>query len=190
MQQPKDLKELTEKMLAVLHANWKTLLWQGILLMLLGVVAVLAPGYSTLAAEILIGWLMLLAGALRLPSAIRSRQTPGAGWHIFSAVLLLLLGLLLVFQPLTGVVTLTQVVIFYLVWHAIASMIFSFRLKPLTRGWLGMALSAVIDVVLVGILIAGWPETAHWALGVMLGCNLFFFGMALTFIALNSRDAK
>ena len=190
MQQPDDLQELRNKMLAALQAHWKPLLWQGILLMLLGVAAVLAPGYSTLAAEILFGWLMLLAGTLRLPGAIRSRQTPGAGWHIFSAVLLLLLGLLLIFQPLTGVVTLTQVVIFYLVWHAIASVMFSFRLKPLTRGWLAMAVSAVIDVVLVGIIVAGWPETAHWVLGVMLGCNLFFFGMALTFIALNNRSAK
>ncbi len=73
MQQPDDLQELRNKMLAALQAHWKPLLWQGILLMLLGVAAVLAPGYSTLAAEILFGWLMFVGGALRLPGALSSR---------------------------------------------------------------------------------------------------------------------
>ena len=52
-------------MLAGIEPHWKPCVWQGVLLMLLGILALLVPGYSTLAAEILLGWLMLVRAPRR-----------------------------------------------------------------------------------------------------------------------------
>lgn len=138
-------------MLAGIEPHWKPFLWQGVLLILLGVLALLAPGYSTLAAEILLGWIMLGGGAIRLLGAIHTRRSPGARWQFISAALLLVLGLLLILQPLAGVITLMQMLIFFLLLHAIASFLFSFRLKFLTRNWLIVASSGAIDLSLIHI---------------------------------------
>jgi uncharacterized membrane protein HdeD (DUF308 family) len=49
--------------------------------------------------------------------------------------------------------------------------------------------SGVIDLVLAGIMFAGLPGTAAWALGVLVGVNLIFGGTALIAMALHARRA-
>ena len=52
-----------------------------------------------------------------------------------------------------------------------------------------MLVSGVVDLVLGVILLSGFPGTAAWAIGLLLGINLVFGGAALISMALAARQA-
>jgi len=49
--------------------------------------------------------------------------------------------------------------------------------------------SDIVDLVLAGIIFAGLPGTAAWAIGLLVGINLVFGGSALIAMALHARSA-
>jgi uncharacterized membrane protein HdeD (DUF308 family) len=51
-----------------------------------------------------------------------------------------------------------------------------------------MLASGMADLILAGIIIAGWPGTAAWALGLIVGVNLITSGAAITTVALAARE--
>ena len=53
-----------------------------------------------------------------------------------------------------------------------------------------MAISGVADLVLAGIIIAGWPGSAAWALGLLIGISLFMSGLALVMTAIACRTVN
>ena len=59
--------------------------------------------------------------------------------------------------------------------------------RELSGRWEWMLVSGIIDLVLAGIIFAGLPGTAEWALGLLVGINMVFGGMALVAIALHAR---
>ena len=59
-----------------LHQHWKLYLVEGIVLVLLGVVAIVLPPLATLAVTILVGWLFLISGDRRTVHHIL--DAPGA----------------------------------------------------------------------------------------------------------------
>jgi uncharacterized membrane protein HdeD (DUF308 family) len=52
-----------------------------------------------------------------------------------------------------------------------------------------MLLSGVVDLLLAGIIFAGFPGTAAWAIGLLIGVNLVFGGAALIAMALHARNS-
>lgn len=182
------MRSLNKQIVDIIQAHRKAFLWQGVVMILLGVAAAAAPVFATLTAEVLFGWLMLLGGTIRLVGMLSTRKTPGAWWQVVIALVLLAFGVFLIVQPLAGVITLTQLFLVYLIAHGIASFFTSLQLKPFARSWSGLLLSGIVDGLLVVVIIAGWPDTSHWILGLLLGCNLFFFGLALLFVALDGGN--
>src|SRR5437867_12210281 len=99
-----DIEGMRRQIAATIHAHWKLVLAQGILLMVFGLLAVAMPNIATLAVEIFVGWLFFIAGIFRALSVWRARQMPGFGWSMLGAVLGVLPGLVLLCRPLPGVV--------------------------------------------------------------------------------------
>ena len=78
-----------------LAAHWRTFLIEGIVLLILGILAIILPPFATLAAEILIGWLLLASGVIGLISTWRMRGVPGSGWSLLSALIGIAAGVIL-----------------------------------------------------------------------------------------------
>jgi uncharacterized membrane protein HdeD (DUF308 family) len=53
-----------------------------------------------------------------------------------------------------------------------------------------MLLSGIVDLILAGLILAGLPGTAAWAIGLIVGINLLFGGVALTAMALQARGSS
>jgi uncharacterized membrane protein HdeD (DUF308 family) len=51
-----------------------------------------------------------------------------------------------------------------------------------------MLVSGLSDLVLAGIIIWAWPESAAWTLGLVVGVNLITSGAAVTMMAVAGRD--
>jgi uncharacterized membrane protein HdeD (DUF308 family) len=78
----------------------------------------------------------------------------------------------------------------FLVLEGIVSILYALQHKrELSGRWLMMLFSGVVDLLLAGIIFAGLPGTAAWAIGLLVGVNLVFGGAALIAMALHARDA-
>lgn len=158
------------------HPKWVLII--GIVFVVIGSLAILMPQVSTLAVELTIGWLFVLSAAAYAWSAFSLR----GGWKIAGALgmaaLSLVIGLILLLYPLRGILTLTLVMAAFFfagggvkVWAALAN--------RQVKGWWWGLISGIASLVIGVIIVAGWPGTATWALGLLFGIDLLFAGWAL-----------
>ena len=172
-----------------LHEHWVLFLVEGIILVILGLAAVLIPPIATLAVEILVGWLFLISGIVGLITTLRMREAPGFWWSVVSAVLGIAAGIVLLLWPLSGVLSVTLVLIVFFVIEGVASIMFALEHKRERSGrWGWMLASGIIDLIFAAIIVAGLPETAAWAIGLLVGINMLFGGSALIAMALHARE--
>jgi uncharacterized membrane protein HdeD (DUF308 family) len=183
-----DVQRFQRAVASSLHQHWVAFLIEGIILAILGLVAIVLPPIATLAVEILFGWLLLISGIVGLASTFWMRQAPGFWWSLISAVLGIVAGLILLVWPLSGVLTLTLVLIVFFTIEGLSSIMFALdHRRDLSGRWGWMLTSGIVDLILAGIIFAGLPGTAVWALGLLLGINMIFGGMALIAMALHAR---
>ena len=187
MTTPPDIEGIRRRMAATIHAHWKLVLAQGILLMVFGLLAVAMPNIATLAVEIFVGWLFFIAGIFRAVSVWHARQMPGFGWSMLSALLAVLLGLILIARPLAGVLTLTMVLIAFFVLEGITAIVVAVQHREHLRSWGWVLFSGIVDLLLAYLIWAGWPNSTDWAIGLLVGINMAFLGLSLLMTALAAR---
>src|ERR1700722_1939765 len=181
---------ITATILKSVRDHWVMFLVEGIVLVFLGTLAIILPPIASIAVTVLFGWILLLSGVVGLISTLRARHAPGFWWSMLSAITGIVAGGLLLAWPLNGTLSLTVVLIAFLVVEGFVSIMFSIEhRKQLSGRWGWMFASGVVDLVLGAILFAGLPGTALWALGLLVGINLLFGGWALIAMALHARPA-
>ena len=160
----------------------------GVILVLLGIAAVIWPQISSLAVDAIVGWLFLVSGCVGLAMMFYATDGGSFLWSLLTAALELFVGVLLLWHPTEGVVSLTLVLIAFFVTEGafqIAAAIMYRSAFPDSWGW--MLFSGIIDLVLAGLIIAGWPGSFAWALGLIVGANLISSGMAIIMVASATR---
>jgi uncharacterized membrane protein HdeD (DUF308 family) len=158
-----DIEQIQRAVATSLHEHWVLFLVEGIILIILGLAAVAIPPIATLAVEILYGWLFLISGIVGLITTFRMRQAPGFGWSLVSAILGIAVGIILLLWPLSGVLSLTLILIVFFLIEGIASIMFALDHKrELSGQWGWMLASGIIDLILATIIFAGLPGTAAW----------------------------
>jgi uncharacterized membrane protein HdeD (DUF308 family) len=173
-----------------LHQHWRTYLIEGIILLLLGVAAIVVPLFAGLGITIILGWLFLTGGVVGLIATFGARQAPGFWWSLLSALVALLAGLSLLWNPLMGLVTLTYILIAYFVVDGVLSIVHAIEhRREASSRWQWMVFSGVIDLLLAALIISGLPGAFTWALGLMVGIDLIFAGWSLVTMALAARHA-
>jgi uncharacterized membrane protein HdeD (DUF308 family) len=111
------------------HERWGLLLAEGLLNILVGVVAALFPGGAVLAFVLLIAAWSLVTGVLMVVAAFRLNPAYGRGWLIFSGIVSVLFGIALVVSPLIGAVVLTWWLGAYAIAFGIALLVLAYKLR-------------------------------------------------------------
>ena len=187
---PGSLSELQSRLSQAVREHWKLFLTEGIILVILGVLAILVPPLATIAVEIFIGWLFVISGVAGLITTFGARGAPGFWWSLLSAILAIAAGIVLLLWPVSGVVTLTLLLIAFFIIEGILSIMYAIEHKrELTGQWGWMLASGIIDLVLAAMIWAGLPSTAAWALGLLVGINMLFGGSAMIAIAMHARGS-
>jgi uncharacterized membrane protein HdeD (DUF308 family) len=181
-------KELEAVVQKGLREHWKWFTAEGVLLVLLGAAAIAVPVLASIAVAAFVGWLLFFAGVFSAISTIRSPRAPGYVWHILLSALMAILGLVLALFPVQGSLSLTLVMTAYFIAHGIATVAFAFSIKPDTGRWIGLLFVALVDFVIAALVIAGWPSTGLWVLGLFVGIELLLTGFGLIFAALGARE--
>jgi uncharacterized membrane protein HdeD (DUF308 family) len=185
---PGDINEMQRAITQSVREHWVLFLVEGIILIVLGVLAFLVPALATIAVAIFIGWLFLISGVVGLITTFWARHAPGFWWSLLSAVLGIAAGVVLLAWPVSGAISLTLLLIVFFIIEGVASIMYALEHKRELSGQWGLMLtSGIIDLILAAIIIAGLPGTAAWALGLLVGINMLFGGAAMVAMALHAR---
>jgi uncharacterized membrane protein HdeD (DUF308 family) len=186
--QSDEAREVREQLSGAVRRHWILFLSEGIVLVILGMLAVMAPAIASVAATVFFGWILLLSGIVGLVSTLRARAAPGFAWSLLSALVGIVAGLLLLGWPLPGTLSLTAVLIAFLLVEGGVSIMYALEHRSALSGrWGWMLASGILDVFLGLLLLVGLPGTALWALGLLVGINMLFGGWALILMALHAR---
>ena len=159
-------------------------------LVLLGALAIFLPLFATITITIILGWIFLASGMIGLITTFGARKAPGFWWSLLSALIAIAVGLILLAQPVAGALSLTMVLIVFFVVEGIASGMYALEhRRELSGRWEWMLISGIIDLILAGIIFVGFPGTAGWALGLLVGVNMILGGVALVAMAVHARSA-
>jgi uncharacterized membrane protein HdeD (DUF308 family) len=185
---PSDIEQFRQAVVASVREHWKMFLAEGIILVVLGLVAIVVPPIASLAVTLLLGWLFLISGIVGLVTTFMMRGLPGFWWSLISAVLAIAAGVVLLGWPVSGVLSLTLVLIVFFLVEGVASIMYALEHRDSGR-WAWMLVSGIVDLILAAIIFMGLPGTAAWAIGLLVGINMVFGGTSMIGMALHARGA-
>jgi len=168
--------------------RWKLLVIQGAILTLLGVLAIALPGFATLTIELFIGWLFLISGLAGLAAILALRDIAAFTWGLVTAALSVVVGILLLWHPTAGAVSLTILLTAFFFSEGIFQTAAAFAYREVLGGsWGFVLLSGVTDLVLAAIIVFAFPQSAGWTLGILVGINLITSGYGILTMAFVGR---
>jgi uncharacterized membrane protein HdeD (DUF308 family) len=149
----------------------------GVLLLVAGLMAILAPGFTTVALGVLLGWILLFAGIGGIVAGIRSRSHHRRWTDILYGAASLLIALFILFDPLAGAATLALA---FAVWLAFRGSVELGGARVARSGSLRgtLILAGVVNWLLAILLVLAWPFPAVQMLGVVVGVSLLMGGIA------------
>lgn len=166
--------------------TWKWMAALAVICIVGGFMALFNPFGATIFAVTLAGWVFLIQGVIQIIHAFRVRDWSGFIWSLGIGVLSLLVGVILVADPLAGAIPLTLLVAVLFLATGVAKIMFALSLKP-ASGWVWVLVSGLVSAALGVMILAGLPASATTILGLLLGIELVSNGVLFLFVALGLR---
>jgi uncharacterized membrane protein HdeD (DUF308 family) len=163
-------------------------LLQGVLMVVAGVLALVYPLLASVTLIYLLAWVLIISGAVQAIGLIGARHVPHYWLQLISVVLAILIGVLLLRQPESGLLIMTLLLIVFFMVEGISKVIFALTIRPFPNwGW--VFASGLVGIVLGVYLLMNIPVSAEWVLGALLGIQLICEGVALAYLAWQVRGA-
>ena len=155
--------------------NWYSWLIIGISSILVGLIAILNPFAASIAVEQLISWIFIVVGAIQIYSAWKTQRF---SWVMLSGVIGLLVGLMMLTNPLAALVSLTTMISILLLLIGIAKLLASWKLRA--TPYFGFVMfSGLLSVLISIVIFANLPGAAATLLGLLLAIELISNGISL-----------
>jgi uncharacterized membrane protein HdeD (DUF308 family) len=160
----------------------------GIIFLILGTLAILLPFAASLATTLVLGWLLVFGGIFQGVHAAENWRWRGAGWALVGGLLHVIAGALVIVFPVAGTLALTFILAVFFAAQGVLKIIRAVQHRGMPAwGWL--VFDGLLSLALGLMIGLGWPSTAVWALGLLLGIDLLFSGSSMLVIAVASRAA-
>ncbi len=175
----------TEVVSSTAGESRRTMMGAGAIIAVLGILAVLFPFVTGISLSILLGALLVVGALVHVAHAF------SGGWKRFVAqgllaVIYAVAGIALMANPVVGLTTLTIILVAFLLADGILEIVMGYRLRG-ERGGSSLIVSGVLALVIAGLIWAGFPSSALWAVGLLFGVNLLVTGVSMMLMARGSR---
>lgn len=171
---------------AALAKGWGWLLALGVVSLILGVIGLGMTATLTIVSVIFFGALLLVGGVVQLIDAFKHPGWKSTFWHVLIALLYLVGGIILVGDPVGGSVALTLVVAAMLVASGVFRAVMAFQAKGVA-GWGWLLFGAILSIVLGLMILASWPVSGLWVIGLFVAIELIINGWSCVIMALVGR---
>jgi uncharacterized membrane protein HdeD (DUF308 family) len=168
-----------------LRHKWGWFLVLGIVLIVLGVIALSIIPAATIATVMVLGWLMVFGGVVEAVHGFQVHRWSGVFLHLIAGIAGVLIGLLIVTHPVAGALAWTQLFASFFTVIGLFRLIAAIRLRFPNWGW--AAFDGTVTLILGFALWAAWPVSALWFLGFSLGISLILRGWSHVMLALAIR---
>lgn len=166
--------------------HWGWLLAFGILLAFLGIVAIARSFITTVASMMFFGWLLIFAGIIEFMYAFMVGRWVGFFPHLVLALWFGITGALIVFRPVVSAEAITLAMsVFFLVAGLYQFFTSMWSNLP---GWGWGAANGMISAIMGLLLLAQWPVSGLWVVGLFIGMDLIFYGAAWIAMALQLHE--
>ena len=166
---------------------WGWYLALGVALIVLGIYALWAETFATLASVIALGFVLIIAGFAQLIGAFMARGAGHVILLLLAGVLDIVVGLMLLQHPVAGALTITLLLAALLVFGGIFRLVSALWIQFPNYGW--VAASGIISLILGVLLWTQWPISAFWFIGFVVGLNFIFAGIAWSSLGLKLKAA-
>ncbi len=166
----------------------KSVIYLGLLALLLGIIALAYPAGIGKFSAVVIGVFLILGGFFRLSFAIISFSMGSMIFRYLYAILMIIAGIWIISNPEMGLAVLTMIMAVYFIVDGITEIVYFFSLM-LIGGGAYMLISGIAGLILGGLIFFHWPESSNYALGIYLGIKLMIDGLMLSLTAYSIRKS-
>ena len=170
----KTMAETTAALDSQRASRWVMIL--GVVMIIAGVLAVVAPGPAALATSLFLAAMFILGGAAEIAHALATRTQDGFGWKLMSGIAMGALGVLFAAFPVAGIATLALLVGALLLANGVCSVMLALRLRP-KKGWGWVLFDGALSIVIAVLIAIGWPATSVPIIGLLTGFALISGGV-------------
>jgi uncharacterized membrane protein HdeD (DUF308 family) len=161
-----------------IRRSWGWLLALGIAYVIMGLVIAGSPMAATIAVDILIGFVLIIGGVVSIIGAFFTGDWKRFLLVLLSGILYLVVGVLLLKNPMAGVLTLTLLLAAFLLVEGFFKIIHAFQMKP-APNWVWLLVSGVASVIL-GVMIWGqFPQSGAFIIGLLVGIYFLINGITM-----------
>lgn len=160
----------------------------GIVLIVLGAVAIGSSVLMTVATMMFVGWLMIFGGVLEALHAFTCKAWSGFFVDLLSGILYAVAGFFIVANPAASALALTFVIALYLIFSGIFRIVIT--LVRRFEHWPWFLLHGVVGLVLGVAIWRQWPLSGLWVVGLFVGIDMVFNGWSLVMLAILARGRR
>jgi uncharacterized membrane protein HdeD (DUF308 family) len=169
----------------VRKASTLSILW-GILLIVFGMMAIASPFIAAIALNVVIAWLIVLAGVVHIMLAFRAHGAGSTIWKLLVGLAYLFFGVYLILHPVLGVASLTLVLASLFLIEGILDIILFFKMRS-AEGSSWVLVDGIITLLLGLLIYVHWPSSSVWAIGTLVGVSLIISGISRVMLSLAAR---
>lgn len=175
------------ELLGDLVHNWGWLLAQGILLVVLGTIGLGMTFWLTLATVFIFGIFLVIGGVVQLFQAFKCRGWQSILWHVIIGILYVLAGVIIFGNPLMASTMLTLLLGGVLIGIGIVRLVMALQHRVL-KNWIWPLIGGIAAIILGFMILAQWPISGFWVIGLFVAIEMIFSGWSYIFIALGARQ--
>ncbi len=169
-----------------LRQRWGWFLALGVLLLILGLVALGSSVFMTLATMVLVGWLLIVGGVVEAAHACSCKGWGGFFIDLLTGLLYVVVGFMVVANPGATALALTLLIAMFLVFGGI----FRIAVAVVVRfqNWIWLLLHGVVNLLLGIAIWRQWPLSGLWVIGLFVGIDMVLNGWTLVMLGLAAKN--
>ncbi|MBS0285833.1 MAG: DUF308 domain-containing protein [Proteobacteria bacterium] len=181
--------QLTQYDVSHFRKNWGWILFWGIALVLLGVMAMSATVFTTLISVIFLGAVLFASAVIMMLNTFQYwLHKPGFFSHFLVSLLYMIAGLTLMFTPIPAAFSLTVIMAVFFIVIGFFRIIFAAATQLPSWGW--SFLSGLVTLALGILILSGLPSSGFYMIGLFVGIDLFIWGWAFIMLSILAKGAK
>ena len=161
------------------------IIW-GVLLVILGMLAIAEPFLAAIALATFIAWLLIFVGIVHMAVAFHAHSGTSMGWKLLVGVAYIFIGGYLLFRPVVGVATLTLMVAFLFLVEGVLDFMLWWKSRSAT-GAIWILVDSLVTLLLGGMIYVHWPSSSVWAIGTLVGISMIMSGVARLMLSMAVR---
>ena len=182
------LTDVQAKVLGAVANRPGTLIWMGLLMIVLGTIGIMAETLFSIASISLVGGFALAAGIMQALHALQAKGWKSVSIQLVFALIYIAIGVIVWVSPAAALegVTLYLATLFFAT--GVLRLMTAFQHTAFS-GWFMPLVSAALSILLGGLILAGWPDNSTWVPGMLIAIELLLQGWSIFFLGIAAKKA-